>query len=59
MLVFDDNYPHFSTKTNIVGADLYLSPAESLNFWEQENPLIFMLSKHFWQFTSLTLNTLI
>ena len=32
-------------------------PAESPNFRKQENPLIFMLSKHFWQFTSLNLNT--
>ena len=39
--------------------DLYLSPAESPNFGVQEKPLTFMLSKHFWRFTSLNLNTLI
>ena len=37
----------------------YLSPAESPSFGVQEKPLIFMLSKHFWRFTSLNLNTLI
>ena len=39
--------------------DLYLSPAESPNFGVQEKPLTFMLSKHFWRFTSVNLNTLI
>ena len=40
-------------------SDLYLFPVESPNFGELEAPLIFMLSKHFWRFTSLNLNTLI
>ena len=37
----------------------YLSLAESPNFRERKNPFIFILSKPFWRFISLNLNTLV